>query len=130
MSYYFKLHQQEYYDRLALVRTTGDYEQWVSFFLQGVAATSRSALATVRGILNLQEEMQALLLQRNASSSAMKLMDHLYSVPVIGIDDVQNVCGVSLEEASDMVREFEQWGILEGLGEERYVFKRYVGMFY
>ena len=36
LSYYFKLHRQEYYDRLNAVRTTGDYEQWIAFFLRGV----------------------------------------------------------------------------------------------
>ncbi len=132
LSYYFKLHQQEYYDRLALVRTTGNYEQWILFFLQGVSDTCRSALDTLRGILSLQEEMRIFLLKNNASVSAMKLMHHLYYVPVISVREVQEVCEVSFQGASNIVKEFEQWGILhEVTGKKRskrYAFKRYITM--
>ncbi|MEW6420066.1 MAG: Fic family protein [Nitrospirota bacterium] len=33
LSYFFKKHRQEYYDRLNMVRENGNYEQWVAFFL-------------------------------------------------------------------------------------------------
>lgn len=69
-----------------------------------------------------------MLVQHDASHSALKLMDYLYSVLVVSVSEVQEVCEVSFEEASDIVREFEQWGILEEIGSERYAFKRYVAM--
>jgi Fic family protein len=38
VSGYLKTHQAEYYRRLSAVRTEGDWEGWVAFFLEGVAA--------------------------------------------------------------------------------------------
>lgn len=35
LSYYFKLHRAEYYDRLTAVRVAGDWEGWIRFFLRG-----------------------------------------------------------------------------------------------
>lgn len=36
MSLYLKSNRIEYYDRLSEVRTKGNYEQWIKFFLRGV----------------------------------------------------------------------------------------------
>ena len=36
LSYYFKRHRQAYYDHLQSVRDSGTWEQWITFFLQGV----------------------------------------------------------------------------------------------
>lgn len=43
LSYYFKQNRTEYYDRLMDVRTKGDWEGWVKFFLRGVANVSDEA---------------------------------------------------------------------------------------
>jgi Fic family protein len=43
LSCYFKKHRQEYYDRLNMVRETGNYEQWLDFFLKGVEDIAGSA---------------------------------------------------------------------------------------
>jgi Fic family protein len=48
LSYYFKLHHQEYYDRLNFVREKGDYEQWIAFFLKGIIWTANSALENIK----------------------------------------------------------------------------------
>ena len=34
LSLYFKTHRQAYYDHLQLVRETGDWEEWIQFFLK------------------------------------------------------------------------------------------------
>ncbi len=131
-SYFLKHNRQEYYDCLSMVRTTGNYEQWLLFFLKGVSITCRSALATIKAILNLQEEMRIFLLDSNASISAMKLMHHLYYKPVISVSDVQQACEVSFQGASNIVREFVAWGILHEITgkkrSKRYAFKRYIRM--
>ena len=43
LSGYLKRHQAEYYRRLSAIRTDGDWEGWVSFFLEGVAAACADA---------------------------------------------------------------------------------------
>ena len=36
LSYYFKKHRRQYYESLQAVRDTGDWEQWLEFFLLGI----------------------------------------------------------------------------------------------
>lgn len=37
----------EYYDRMTQVQRTGDYEQWISFFLQALADSAEDAIHTI-----------------------------------------------------------------------------------
>jgi Fic family protein len=43
LSYYLKVQRSEYYDRLMAVRTNGDWEGWLGFFLRGVAEIAGEA---------------------------------------------------------------------------------------
>lgn len=46
ISYFLKKNQIEYYDRISEVRRTGNYEQWVIFFLEAVSAAAKDSLET------------------------------------------------------------------------------------
>ena len=54
ISAYLKTHQQEYYDRLQQVRTSGNFEAWVQFFLEGVVTVSGQVVKTTRAIQQLE----------------------------------------------------------------------------
>jgi len=53
LSGYLKLHQAEYYRRLSLIRTEGDWESWVAFFLEGVATAAGDAERSIIAIATL-----------------------------------------------------------------------------
>jgi len=55
LSLHFKTRRQEYYAHLQRVRTRGDWEGWLRFFLEGVISTSEEAVTTTRRILALFE---------------------------------------------------------------------------
>ena len=46
LSLYLKQHREEYYALLQQVRLTGDWEAWLTFFLEGVRVTAEGAVAT------------------------------------------------------------------------------------
>ena len=48
LSYFFKRHRQEYYDRLQAVRDNGAWEEWIEFFLRGIVEVSGQATETAR----------------------------------------------------------------------------------
>ena len=48
LSLYFKQHRDAYYRLLGQVRTSGDWEAWIAFFLEGVRQTAEGAVATRR----------------------------------------------------------------------------------
>ena len=55
LSLYFKANRRQYYELLDRVRTAGEWETWVEFFLTGIRDTSNQAAATARQILALFE---------------------------------------------------------------------------
>ena len=50
LSLYFKEHREQYYEHLQLVRDSGDWEEWLQFFLQGVIETANQAVSTAQTI--------------------------------------------------------------------------------
>src|SRR5437016_1062192 len=58
LSLYFKQHRETYYDLLQQVRTEGDWESWLLFFLTGVYETANQAVRTSRSILELFQNDQ------------------------------------------------------------------------
>ena len=53
LSLYFKQRRAEYYERLNAVRSNGDWEGWLGFFLDGVAETAQQAVDTAQRLLAL-----------------------------------------------------------------------------
>jgi Fic family protein len=133
LSYYFKKNRQEYYDRLTMVRTTGDYEQWVNFFLKGVIETSESAIDNTKKILKLQAQDQALLLNKKVSSPlSIALLSQLFYTPIVSIADVQKTFKVTTPTASHLINQFVDLGIMrEVTGKKRakrFVYSQYLAI--
>lgn len=55
LSLYFKQHRDEYYERLQRVRTHGEWEEWLTFFLEGIAQVARTATETTTRIVQMIE---------------------------------------------------------------------------
>ncbi len=114
LSYYFKLHRQEYYDRLNLVREQGDYEQWIVFFLKGIIWTSESALDTIKNVLSIAEKNKKLLIQKKISSPlAIALLDHLFIKPHLSIQEAAQYFPSSYQTAQTLINQFVEIGILK-----------------
>jgi Fic family protein len=74
LSLYLKRNRDECYARLQRVRTHGEWEQWLQFFLEGVNEVARSATETTRQLLALvEEDRRAILTLGRASGSALRL---------------------------------------------------------
>ncbi|MBI5345962.1 MAG: Fic family protein [Chlamydiae bacterium] len=114
LSYYFKIHRQEYYDRLNLVRENGDYEQWISFFLKGIIWTSQSSLQTVQNILFLKESHKNKLIAKKISSPvAVALLDFLFEKPLVSINDVAKNFKISYQTTNSLISQFLKLEILK-----------------
>ena len=120
LSYYFKLHRQEYYDRLNLVRHKGDYEQWITFFLKGIIWTSESALETIKKVLALAEQHKKVLIEKKVSTPyAIALLDYLFVKPHISFQEVSSHLKCSYPTAQKLVHQFEEIGILKEITGKR-----------
>ena len=131
LSHYLKAHRMEYYDRLMAVRTEGDWEGWLKFFLKGVAVVSEAATNTAREILALRENGRQILMKLLGNSVAgQKLFDYLFEQPIVTVRLVEQHLDCSYVKANQLVEQFVQAGLLEETTgwkrNRRYRFKPYL----
>jgi Fic family protein len=126
LSYFLKKNRAEYYDLLMRVRIRGDWESWVEFFLKGVDEVSQEAAGTAGQMIILKQEMIDRLYQNHVSSIyAVKLIDLLFAKPIIDVKAITDEFKISKESGNELVKRFEQLGILRELtGKQRY--KKYL----
>ena len=86
LSLYLKTNRTAYYDHLQQIRDTGDWEDWLRFFLEGVLETADGAVQTARVIFQLlQEDRAKIETIGRAAPSALRVFAHLQSKPLISI---------------------------------------------
>jgi len=110
LSYYFKRNRQEYYDRLNNIRNKGDWEGWIKFFLKGVYEVSNQATETAQRIIALQEQDRARLAD---IPNGLKLIDQLFFNPLITINEIRRLTGISHATAGRLVKQMIQLDILD-----------------
>lgn len=132
MSYYFKIHRQEYYDRLNLVRERGDFEQWVEFFLKGIVWTADSAMRTIKNIVELHEKNRKLVIEKKMPISAMALLDYLFEKPQVSVQTIAKYFKISSQGAAKLIKQFHQYEILKEITgrkrDKRYVYWEYLAL--
>ena len=89
LSLHFKRHQQEYYRRLDAVRADGDWEGWITFFLEGVSSSSEEAIHTSQELFRLfDRDRKRILASPKVVVPAIRLFEALPSHPVLTINQV------------------------------------------
>jgi Fic family protein len=134
LSHYLKAHRMEYYDRLMAIRTDGDWEGWLKFFLRGIFEVSQSATATARSILNLREAHREIIGQKISSSNyGLRLLDFLFQQPIVTVRLVEENLQCAYVTASKTVEQFVELGFLREItGWQRnrlYRYEPYLALF-
>ena len=102
LSLHFKANRPEYYDRLSRVRTHGDWEGWLNFFLRGVVNTAREANDTAKQIVALFDADRARIpAMGRLSATALALHQHLCARPVTNV--AQASAATSVNRSSVMI---------------------------
>jgi Fic family protein len=120
LSAFFYRHRQDYYDLLTAVSERGDWEAWISFFLQGVTEQAQDAIARARQLQDLQADWHERLTEARASALLLQLADHLFDTPVITIPEAQRLLDVTYRSAKLNVEKLVNAGILDRVGEADY----------
>lgn len=113
LSLYLKQNRSTYYDLLQRVRTHGDWERWIDFFLAGVDATATQATDTAARLLRLfQSDREKLHALGRKGMSALKLHDILQRKPVITAPRLVSQHGFSGPTANSALRVMIEQGIV------------------
>ena len=131
LSLFFKTHRQEYYNQLQKVRTEGDWEGWLRFFLTGVRDTAEQAVDMARSILQIfeKDEKQIERLGR-AASSVLRIHQLLQKHPITSIPKAAELTKISYPTVAASLGHLQKLGIVrEFTGRERnklFVYDNYV----
>ncbi len=131
LSYYFKLNRTEYYDRLMAVRKNGDWENWIKFFLKGVAFVSDESTESAKQIIYLKEHYTNILKKYNTNYT--NLLDLLFANAFLTKKNAAELLNISYPTASNIVDTFVELGILydttpEKVRNKRYCFLEYINI--
>ena len=115
ISYYLKMNRIEYYDRMTQVRRTGDYEQWISFFLQAFADSAEDAIHTIDRLTALHDKSTKLFdsLTKRQRTSVLKVFSYLESNPIIDIQKTATTLEMSYNTVAKVVSILIEDGILK-----------------
>ena len=114
ISYFLKMNRIEYYDRMTQVRKTGDYEQWVMFFLQALSDSAGDAIQTIDALTVLHNQSVAKLgaFSKRQQTNLLKLFAYIETNPIIDIQKTAAALGLSYNTVSKMVMILVDEGIL------------------
>jgi len=104
ISYYLKQNRIEYYDRLMEVRTKGNYEQWVKFFLRAIYESAQDAIQTIEELVKLHDRNSDVVKKTGkAAKTVMKIFNYLERSPIIEIKKTSKELGISFNATANAV---------------------------
>lgn len=110
LSYYFKKHHLEYYQRLDRVRTHGDFEGWIAYYLRAVRDTGLDAYKRAKEIENLENELKTLIQNDSRFSkmreTSMLILNVLFQKPITGIKEISQDINKSYNTAHNIMIHF------------------------
>jgi Fic family protein len=122
LSLYFKQHRPAYYTLLDRVRSKGDWETWLDFFLTGVRDTAEQAAAAARRILALFDEHRRKIeaLGRSATS-VLRIFEHMQRNPIVSIPAAAGKISISAPTVAKSLDHMEGLGMLREItGKQRH----------
>lgn len=129
LSLFFKVNRQVYYDLLTRVRTTGDWEAWLEFFLTGVKETSDQAVQAARRIIALLDADRKKIegLGRPAAS-VLRVHQYAQTHPILSIASTAEQIGSTFPTVASAIEYMQQLGILREItGRQRHRLFAYRG---
>ena len=110
---YLKRHQAEYYRRLSAVRSQGDWEGWIAFFLEAVAAAAADAERSIIAVATLiTADRRRLVDAHGATPASYRLFELLPLMPRFTVELARLRLKTTFPTASTAVKVLEAVGIV------------------
>jgi len=127
-SAYFNEHKIEYVNKMRAVSERGDWESWITFFLDGIRQQAADAVVRTEKLRDLRKEYEREY--GHEKTAADRLAMRLFKQPYVTTSDVVDLLDVSDQTARNAIGELEASDVLEETtGKERYREYRAVDIF-
>ncbi|MDR2628657.1 MAG: Fic family protein [Puniceicoccales bacterium] len=133
LSSYFKENRKEYYALLNQVRKHGNWEDWLKFFLNGVAYVADDAVDVIRAINALFAECETKINALGRSRfSCSQVLEYAKKVPQVSSNAIAKELKLSAPTIRMALKTLESIGVFEEIsGKKRdkiYVFRHYLDL--
>jgi Fic family protein len=116
LSLYFKQHRDEYYRFLDRVRSDGDWESWLDFFLEGVTSTATGAVDTAQRLVALfKEDRSRVQMVGRGAATTLRVLQSLHERPVITLNEASRRTGLSFPTSAKGMAALVNVGIVREL---------------
>jgi Fic family protein len=112
LSAYFESHRTEYYARLLATSQHGAWEEWLVFFLRGIALESNDAIFRIRRLQDLREQYHERIQSLRSAARLLRVLDSLFTQPIVTVSDVQEALQVQFPAAQRYVDQLVKSKIL------------------
>ena len=117
VSPWFEARREEYYDRLLAVSTSGEWNQWVSFFAEGIQDSATSTQAQMLALVAVQAELhERIRASRLRADSAHAVIDHAVGHVAFTARNIQQALNISYGRANKLISQLVDIGILAPFG--------------
>jgi len=135
-SFYFKKRHAEYYKRLDAVRTAGDFEGWIYFYLEAIKEGALDAHKRAKEIEKLEQKLRTKISKdKNFSKikeSAEQTLSILFQLPVISVRELEGKLGKSYNSTNSIINKFLDAKILIELDNKKrnklFCFEEYLNL--
>ena len=133
LSLYLKQNRATYYDLLNYVRQTGDWEEWLAFFLEGVQVTATGAVSAAQRIARMfRDDRDHIETTGRRAGSLLRLHEVLKARPIISLSEVCNRATLSFPAASSAMKLLVKRGIAREITGKRrnrlFVYDQYLSI--
>ncbi len=132
-SLYLKTNRSQYYDLLQRVRTDGAWEDWLAFFLDGIAAAAQEAADTAERTLRLfANDRQKIQKLGRAATSALRVQELMQRNPFVRIRTAAKTLKLTIPTVTSALNHLVRLGIVKEISRKRrdrlFAYSRYVNM--
>jgi Fic family protein len=112
LSTYLEKNNDEYIDRMFEVSRSGAWDEWIEFFLRGVAESARNGTKRANALLNLHRKYMEQVQSVRSSGLLAKLINSLFALPATTIPYAVKDLGISYNAAKSNLQKLIDLHIL------------------
>ena len=116
----FKRYQQEYYARLDAVRSDGDFEGWIGFFLNCVRESATDGVSVAQALYALvAQDRRRVIAHDRPTVAAVQLLECLPSSPLVAVSTASKLLGLTAPPIRKAIELLESLGVLREITGKR-----------
>lgn len=112
LSLYFKQHRDDYYAALQRVRSDGDWEGWMAYYLEGIDWTARQTTETTMQLLDLFRSDRERVLTASRGKAMLRVFEQLQQRVILSVRRTAEQLSVSIPTATTALKGLEEMGIV------------------